>query len=167
MLKNNTLRWIRMNNKLMKLKLFKLSLNICLSPLRLCPTKGALRGMHWFNNRTLTMRACFKVWWCRVWCCQRATLLVRASEVNPIPNRIPRRNDSGAWLVRRTLKIASPRLRSILLFLARWRHHAQVCQCPGSKRVNFRSAPFAFLFRTELEISESACAAIPKYACRF
>lgn len=52
----------------------------------------------------------------------------------------------------------------ILLFLARWRHHAQVCQCPGSKRVNFRSAPFASLFRTELEISESARAAIPKYA---
>jgi len=50
------------------------------------------------------------------------------------------------------------------LFLARWRHHAQVCQCPGSKRVNFTSAPFASLFRTELEISESARAAIPKCA---
>lgn len=46
---------------------------------------------------------------------------------------------------------------SFFSFLARWRHHAQVCQCPGSKRVNFRSAPFASLFRTKLEISESAC----------
>ena len=73
--------------------------------------------------------------------------------------------------------------------LARWRHHAQVCQCPGSKKsLTFRSAPFAshlyfyysfslvisfflfFLFfffvfqKTELEISDSAFAAIPKYA---
>jgi len=64
----------------------------------------------------------------------------------------------------RHLRGSFPVLSRAFLLSARWRHHAQVCQCPGSKRVNFTSAPFASLFRTELEISESARAAIPKCA---
>lgn len=103
------------------------------------------------------MRAYLKIWWYHVRCCQRASqiFLISANRMNALEFSDDCKMIQN--LVFENVKMKNNRLCAIFFLLTCWRHHAQVCQCPGSKRVNFRSAPFASFFRTELEISESAC----------